>query len=96
MAKIKIHAVENVEQGNTPLLLLGLHTCTNTLEINVAFSQKIGKNSTSRSRCTIPGHIPHINYVISQGHLFNNVHSIFIHSIQKTGNNLDVPQLKNG
>jgi hypothetical protein len=33
---------KDVEQGNTPPLLVGVQTRTSTLEINLAVSQKIG------------------------------------------------------
>jgi hypothetical protein len=52
MVKIKTsstaRAGEFVEQGNTPLSLLGMQTCTTTLEINLVVSQKTGNRSTSR------------------------------------------------
>jgi hypothetical protein len=44
-------------KGNTFSLLVGGQTCITTLGINLAFSQKIGNSSTSRSSYTTPGHI---------------------------------------
>jgi hypothetical protein len=38
--------VEDMEKGNTPLLLVELQICKITLEINLAVSQKIGNSST--------------------------------------------------
>ena len=43
---------------NTPLLLVGVQTCTITLEINLAVSQKIGNSSTPRPSNSTSGHIP--------------------------------------
>ena len=40
---------------NTSPLLVGLRTCTTTLEINLAVFQKIGNSSTSRANYTISG-----------------------------------------
>jgi hypothetical protein len=45
-------------KGNTPPLLVGVQTCTATLEINLKVSQKMEIGSTSRPRNTTPGHIP--------------------------------------
>ena len=38
--------------GNMLPLLVGVQTCTTTLEINLAFSQKIQRSTTSRSSYT--------------------------------------------
>jgi hypothetical protein len=43
---------------NTPPLLVGLHACTNTLEISLAVPQKIGHSTTGGSCNTSPGHYP--------------------------------------
>ena len=63
---------------NTSPLLVGLQTCTTTLEINLAISQKTGNISTSR-----PSYTPKMLHHTTQGHLFSYVHSSFIHNIQK-------------
>jgi hypothetical protein len=60
-------------KGNTPPFLVGVPTCTTTLEINLAFSHKTGNNSTSRSIYTIPGHIPKRCPTIPQRHLLNYI-----------------------
>lgn len=52
--------------------------------------------STWRISCFTPGHIPKGHDILLQGHLFNCVHSIFIHYREKLGNNLYVSQLKDG
>ena len=53
------HADKDVEQGgDTPLLLVGLQTCTAILEINMVVSQKIWNRSKSSPSYTTPEHIP--------------------------------------
>jgi hypothetical protein len=71
------------DKGNTPLLVMGVQTCTTTLEIILAVSQKIRKDATSRPSCTTPGYIPKSSSIISQGHLFNYIHNSFICNSQK-------------
>ena len=44
-------------KGNTPPLLVGVQTCTDTLEINMAVSQKTGNQTTSKPSYTTLGHI---------------------------------------
>ena len=69
-------------EGNTPPLLRGVETCKkeNTLQINVALSQKKTKqtktnrnSSISRSSYTTPGHKHKRFSIIPQGHLLNCV-----------------------
>jgi hypothetical protein len=45
---------------NTPPLLVGLHTCTTTLEISLVVPQKIGHSTTRRSSNTSPGIYPEV------------------------------------
>ena len=52
-------------------LLMGAQTCTNTLEISLEVSQKIGNNSTSRTSYTTPGHLPKRCSAIPERHLLN-------------------------
>jgi hypothetical protein len=52
------HACKDVEQWNTPSLLVGMQTCTTTLEISLMVSAKVGNSSNLKSSYTIPGHIP--------------------------------------
>jgi hypothetical protein len=70
-------------KGNTPLLLLGVQTCTTTLEINLGVPQKIWNSSTSRPRYTTLGYIPQKCSTIPQGHLLKYVHRSFIWNSQK-------------
>ena len=65
-------------KGNTPPLIMGMQTCTVTLEINMVVSQKIGYQSTSRLSNTTLGHIPKGYRPIPQGHLLNYVYSRII------------------
>jgi hypothetical protein len=80
---------------NTPSLLVEVETYKTTLEISLAVSQKTGDSSTSRPSHTTPRHIPKICHRILQGHLLNYIYSSFIHN-NEAGNDLVVPQLKNG
>lgn len=52
------HTVEDIEQGETPSLLLGVQTFTATLEINIVVSLKTGNQTTSSSSFTSLEHIP--------------------------------------
>ena len=45
-------------EGNTPPLLVGMQTCTHTLEISMVASQKTGNQLTSGPCNTTLGHIP--------------------------------------
>jgi hypothetical protein len=45
---------------NTPPFLVGLQACTTTVEISLAFPQRIGHRTTTGSRNTSPGHITFI------------------------------------
>jgi hypothetical protein len=84
MAKIKNSREHKLaEQGNTFLLLVGVETCTTTLEINLVVSQKTGNSSTSRPIYTTPGHIPKGFSNIPQRHLLSYVHSSCIHNSKK-------------
>ena len=62
---------------------IALDLGTNTLEINLAVSQKVGNSSTLRPNYTIPGHIPKRCPTIPQGHMLQYVHSSFIHNSPK-------------
>ena len=70
-------------KGNASPVLVGVHTCTGTLEINMVVSPKIGNQSTSKPSNTTTGHIPKRCFTILQGHLLNYVHSTFICNDQK-------------
>ena len=72
-------------KDNTPPLLVGVKTCTATLEINLAAPQNMKNSSTSRPSYTIPGHIPKRCSTIPQGHLLNYIHcSFIIHNLETT------------
>ena len=72
---------------NTLPFLVGVQTCTVTMEINMAVFQKIWNASTSGPSYTTLGHIP-------QGYLLNYVYCGFIHNNQKLcfGQNMLVTQ----
>ena len=53
-------ASEDVEQGENFSIASGEQTCTTTLLINLAVSQKIRNSSTSRPSYTTPRYIPKI------------------------------------
>ena len=66
-------------KGTTPPLLVGVQTCTASMEINIAIFQKIGNQSTSRPSNTIFGHIAKGYSIIPQVHVLNYIHSsIFV------------------
>ena len=69
-------------KGNTPPLLVGVQTCTATLEISMVISQKITKQPTSRPSETAFGYIPKGFSIIPQGHVLNYVHSSIIYHNQ--------------
>jgi hypothetical protein len=84
MAQIKSFKLLRMQsKGNTPLLLVGVKTCTAILEINLAVSRKIGNSFTSIPSYTTPGHILKRFSTIPQRHLINYVPSIFIHNNEK-------------
>ena len=58
-------------KGNASPLLVGVQTCTTTLKISMAVSQKIGIQPASGVSNTTLGHIPKSNTIILQKHLFN-------------------------
>jgi hypothetical protein len=68
---------------NTPPLLVGVPTCTTTIEISLAVSQITGNSSTLRPSYTIAGHIPKRSSRTPQGPLLNSVHSSFTHNRYK-------------
>ena len=67
---------------NTAPLLVEVQICTVILEISKAVSQKTGNQFTPRSSNTTLGHILKGCSIISQGHLFNHVHSSIISNCQ--------------
>ena len=69
-------------KGNTPPLLVGVQTCTATLEISMAVSQKIGNQPTLRPSNTTLEQIPKGCALIPQGHLLSCVHSGTIRNSQ--------------
>ena len=60
-------------EGNTSPLLVGMQTCTTTLEISVAVSQKIENQPSKGPSNTTLRHITQRCSIILQGHLLNNV-----------------------
>ena len=67
---------------NISLLLMGVQTCPVTLGINMAVSQLIGNQSTSKPSYTTLGHKLKGCSIIPQGHLLNYVQRSFIHNRQ--------------
>jgi hypothetical protein len=90
MAKIKSQSTAHAGEG---LELVEVQTCTTTLEINFVVSQKTENRSTPRLSYTTHGHIVKRHSTIPQRYLLIDVHSS---RYPETGNNLDVPQFKNG
>jgi hypothetical protein len=60
-------------KGNTLPLLAGGQTCTNPIEISIAFSLKYGNQSMSRPSYITVGHTSKGHAILPQGHLFNRV-----------------------
>jgi hypothetical protein len=57
-------------------IVVGVQTCTITMEINLVVSQKTGNSSTSRHSYTTLGHVHKRYPTIPQGHLLNYVHQL--------------------
>jgi hypothetical protein len=67
-------------RGNIPPLLKGVQTCTTAMEINMAVSQRIGNQFTSRPNYTTLEYIPTKGYsILPQRQQFTYAHSSFIH-----------------
>ena len=69
-------------KGSIPPLLVGVLTCTSTLEISMSVSQKIGNQSISRPSNTTLRHIPKGCTLIPQGYLLNCIHNSIVHNGQ--------------
>ena len=67
-----------VKKGNALPLLVGVQTCTATLQVSMAMSKKIRKPSTSRPSNTIFAYMLKGCSIIPQGHVHNYVHSSMI------------------
>ena len=64
-------------------LLMGMQTCTATVEINMVVPQKIRNQSTTGPSCTTCTQILKEHSILPPEHLCNYVHSDFIHNSQK-------------
>jgi hypothetical protein len=75
-------------------LLVGVETCTDTMEISVAFTQEDENISTARTSYNTLGHKPKICFILQLRHLFNHVHCCFTQNSNflEIGNSLDVYQ----
>ena len=86
MAKSKTpmiaYSIEDVSKGNTHPLPMGMQTCTITLEISMAVSQKIGNQPTSGSNYTTLVYILKRCSIKLQRYMFNYVHSSIISNSQ--------------
>ena len=79
---------------NTPPLLVGLQACTTTLEISLAFSQKIGHGTTRGSRNTSPGYPEDVPTSKKETCCTMFIAALFIKP--KAEKNPDAPQQSNG
>ena len=70
-------------KGSTPPLLLGVQTCTATMEINMVVPQKTENQSTLKPNYTILEHVPNGFFILPQEPLLNHIHCSFIHSSQR-------------
>ena len=69
-------------RANTPPLLLGVHTCTVTKEINMEAPQESENQSTSRPSYTTLGKTPKGQSILPQGNLLNHIHcALFVIAI---------------
>ena len=64
-------------------MVIGVHICANTLEVNMVVFQKTGNSSTPRSNCRIPGHVPKRCPSEPQGLFLNYAQGNFICNSQK-------------
>ena len=55
ISQVIVYVGEYMSKGNTPPLLVGVKTCTTTMEINMAVPQNTGNQTTSRLRYIILG-----------------------------------------
>ena len=65
-------------KGKTPVLLVGVQDVTAHLDINMAISQKIRKQPTSKPRNTTLGYTSKGCSIMPQGHVLNYVDSSII------------------
>ena len=65
-------------KGSTPALLVGVQAGTAPLDINMAISQKIKKQPTSRTSNTTLGYIYKGCSIGPQGHVLNYLHSSIV------------------
>ena len=80
ITQVTTHAGFVVEHGKTPLLLVGVQTCTVIMNINMEFPQKVGNWFTSRTSFTTLGNTPKVCSIQPQGHLvmFIEISSIIV------------------
>ena len=80
---IRMSGTKNSSKENTFPLLVGVQSCTTTLEINLSVPQKFWNRSNSRSTYNTPAYIHKRSSTIAQVHLLNYVHISFVCSSQK-------------
>ena len=96
MAKIKNTNYSSCwSKDNIYSLLVVMQTCATSLKINVVVSQKIGSQHTSGSSNITLGNIPK-NVQSYYKSICSTMFVAALFVISWPGNNLDVPQLKNG
>jgi hypothetical protein len=83
-------------KGNTPAFLVGVKTCTDTLEINIAVSLKTWNLYTARASYTTIGHIPWRCSILQQRHMMHYVHSRFYLLMPEMGKQPRTKQPKSG
>jgi len=72
-------------KGNTHPFLVGVQNCASIREISVVAPQETRKQSTSKARYTIPGHIPKGSFILLQRtqNLLNHAHHYSLNNNQK-------------
>lgn len=84
-----VHAGEDIDKGETPSLLEGMQTCTVAMEVNMQVFPKLRSHSTTRPSIYPKDTISYCKDTCS------TMFIVILFIIAETGNNLDVPGIKN-
>lgn len=77
------HAGDDVRQGATHPLLVGLQACMTTMEVGMAIPQEVENRSHSRNSYTDLRHMPKRYPLLFQRHLLIHIHFYSFYKIQK-------------
>lgn len=87
ITKVTAYVGKDVEHGNMPILIVGVQTCTITLEINIVVHQKFKNLLTSSPSYTTLEQIPKDCSISPQGPLLSYGHCEFIYNCLKLETN---------